>query len=520
MRLHDFIEYYARENPDRGCVECDELTWNYAEANARANRYARVLRAGGLEKGDRFGYLAKNSADYCIIYFAAAKCGAVPVPLNYRLVPAEWQFILNDAQAKAVFAAAEFVPGIDSICGNLDNIGHYLTDAGDAGGSWNNIETSLAEQPGENLNEAISEDDTVFQMYTSGTTGKPKGVMVTHSAVTNNVAMLARLFGSRECAERLLTVMPLYHVGAAVCIAMTGISQGNTLVVHDDFVPHRVVDTLEKSGITIAGMVPAMIQACLVAVDDVAERNYESLNTIGYGAAPIAEETLRGALAAFKCGFAQIFGMTETAGLSSGLTPADHRIALASRPELLRTAGRAGLGTEIRIVDKGEEVPRGELGEIAVFGPQVMSGYWGLPEATASTLVEGWVMTGDAAYMDEDGYVFIQDRIKDMIVSGAENVYPAEVENALFEHPAVGDAAVIGIPSERWGETVLAFVVTRDGQGVEAEDLNQFCRQRLAAYKVPTQYEFIAELPRNASGKVLKTKLREPFWADSDRGVG
>jgi acyl-CoA synthetase (AMP-forming)/AMP-acid ligase II len=222
----------------------------------------------------------------------------------------------------------------------------------------------------------------------------------------------------------------------------------------------------------------------------------------------------------FQCEFCQVFGMTETSALACGLMPADHQAALAGREELLRSAGRPALGTEIKIVEGGVEVPRGQVGEVAVRGPQIMDGYWNLPEATQSSLVDGWMMTGDAAYMDDEGYVYIQDRIKDMIVSGGENVYPAEVENVLFEHPDVGDAAVIGIPDERWGETILAFLVTRDGQLPDPQELEAFCRERLAGYKVPRRFELISELPRNASGKVLKKDLREPYWEGVDRRVG
>jgi acyl-CoA synthetase (AMP-forming)/AMP-acid ligase II len=264
-----------------------------------------------------------------------------------------------------------------------------------------------------------------------------------------------------------------------------------------------------------------MVQACLVGVPDIKTRKFPTLRSMLYGASPIAEETLRGAIGVFDCDFLQIFGMTETSAASTSLSPEDHLKALQGQPELLLSAGRPVLGTEVKIIDEDDkEVPRGTIGEIAIKGPQLMSGYWNLQDATSKSLKDGWMHTGDAATMDEQGYIYIQDRIKDMIVSGGENVYPREVENALFEHPDIADAAVIGIPSVKWGEAILAFVVLREGKSITSDSLIEFSRERLAGYKVPRQFEFIEELPRNASGKVLKKNLREPYWEGIDRRVG
>jgi fatty-acyl-CoA synthase len=282
-----------------------------------------------------------------------------------------------------------------------------------------------------------------------------------------------------------------------------------------------VVRALSEDGITLATLVPAMIQACLTAVPDVKRRAYTSLRVLFYGASPIAQETLREAIDTFGCDFVQGFGMTETTALATCLSRDAHKRALAGEPGLLLSAGRAAIGTQVRIIDEnGNEVPRRTIGEVAVRGPQVMIGYWNLPEATDRSLVNGWMHTGDAAYMDEEGFIYIQDRIKDMVVSGGENVYPSEVESALFEHDAVLDAAVIGIPSERWGEEVLAFLQLRPGESVTTEEIVDFCRDRLAGYKIPRRIEVIDQIPRNASGKVLKKDLREPYWKGVQRRVG
>ena len=292
------------------------------------------------------------------------------------------------------------------------------------------------------------------------------------------------------------------------------------MVIHADFHPGHVIDALSSQGITRVTLVPAMIQACLLMVPDVAERDFGTLEVITYGASPIAEQVLRRAMEIFGCDFAQGYGMTETTAVLTYLEPSDHRRALAEKPELLLSAGRPIPGTELRIVDdQDREVARGSIGEIAARGPQMMRGYWNLPEASAETLRGGWLHTGDAGVMDEEGFVYLQDRLKDMIVSGGENVYPREVENVLFEHPAVADAAVLGVPDEKWGEAVKAVVVLRAGLSVTADELVEYCRGRLAGYKRPRSVDFVEALPRNPSGKVLKRELREKYWAGHSRRV-
>lgn len=522
MRLHDYLEYYAREMPERTFAEYNlpdgkQIT-TYGEANARANQMARAMLASGLTKGDRMVYLSRNSADFALMYFAAAKAGVVPVPLNYRLAPREWLYIINDSEAKLLVADAEYAEGIQSIHNELEHISN-LVSINDEVDGWDEHETWLDGQADSNLKLPIEESDQLYQMYTSGTTGLPKGAMISHGAIDANCGMLARMLDLRQAQERVIIVAPLYHAGAGV-ISMSAITFGSTLVIHQDFDPTAVVDSIIEDEITVGGLVPAMVQACLVMVPDIEQKKFPTLRRMLYGASPIAEETLRSAMEVFECDFVQVFGMTETSAAATCLTPEAHRRALAGEPHLLLSAGQAVLGTEIKIVDENDdEVPIGEIGEVAVKGPQLMSGYWHLDEATAKSLKEGWMHTGDAATMDEDGFIFIQDRIKDMIVSGGENVYPREVENALFEHPDIADAAVIGIPSEKWGEAILGVVVPKAGKSIASDELIEFCRERLAGYKVPREFEFIEELPRNASGKVLKKDLREPYWEGIERRV-
>jgi acyl-CoA synthetase (AMP-forming)/AMP-acid ligase II len=519
MRLHDLIETNARETPDHVFAELGDTQLTYSEANAIANQFARALVDANIGHGERFAFLAKNSLEYCVMYFAASKCGAIPIPLNYRLAPAEWAYIIHDSGAKLVWAADEFNDGINSIKTSIPSVTSFVTSTPKPQPPWLNHSEWIANKSTDNLDLPVSENDQLYQMYTSGTTGNPKGVIVTQQAVLANLQMQVDVVEAEKQADRVLLVLPMYHAAGAVACLMLQTMQANTLVVVPEFEPKLIIDIISTKGITIAGLVPAMIQACLIAVPDIEKRDYSSLRMFGYGASPIAAETLKRAMDIFQCRFYQMFGMTETVALLTQLNGDDHLRAVTDRPELLRSAGKAASNTEIKIVANSKEVPRGTVGEIVARGPQLMTGYWNLPEATASSLKDGWMYTGDAAYMSDDGYIFIQDRIKDMVVSGGENIYPAEVENALFQHPQVADAAVIGIPDDKWGESLLAFIVAK-GEEPDKEALSAFCREQLASYKIPRQFKFLESIPRNASGKILKKILREPYWKGRERRVG
>jgi fatty-acyl-CoA synthase len=323
-----------------------------------------------------------------------------------------------------------------------------------------------------------------------------------------------------QAGERFLLTMPLFHAGGANVVAFQSVYGGGSLYIQADFQPGEVIRALSEEHIHLTVLVPAMIQSCLLTAPDIVQRRYEDLRLIAYGASPIAEHTLRRAMEVFQCDFLQGYGMTETTCLMTFLSPSDHQRALTEKPQLLLSAGRPLVGTELRIVDGDDNpVPDGTIGEIVARGGQLMKGYWHRPEATAETLRGGWLHTGDAGMMDEEGYLYIQDRVKDMIVSGGENVYPRVVEEVLFQHPAIADAAVIGVPDERWGETIKAIVVLRQGMQATTEDIMEYCRGKLGGFERPRSVDFVEALPRNPSGKILKRVLREPYWLGQQRRV-
>jgi acyl-CoA synthetase (AMP-forming)/AMP-acid ligase II len=518
MLLHDTFDYSARENPDVAFAIHGGRSVTYREAQALANRMAHALAARGVAPGDRVALLSKNSIEHALWYYACSKAGAVTVPLNYRLAPPEWRYIVNDAGAKLLIAQDALAAALAPVRGELTAVKHWIAH-GDAGSGWERFDAFVTGQPETPPAHRAGDDDDVYQMYTSGTTGRPKGAVLTQRAVVAQLHQASLAFRSAP-GERALIVAPLYHAAASVTSFVT-VQAGGTLYIQDEFGPAEVVRALSEERISVALLVPAMIQFCLVAVPDVAKRRYDALRLVIYGASPIAEQTLARAIEVFGCDFLQGYGMTETTAAATYLMPADHRRALAGEKRLLLSAGRAMLGTEIRIVGPdGEPVPNGTIGEIAVRGPQLMRGYWNLPEASAEALRGGWMHTGDAGVLDDEGFLYVQDRTKDMIVSGGENVYPREVEDVLFQHAAVADAAVIGVPDAKWGEAVKAIVVLKPGASASAEELMRFCDGRLAGYKRPRSVDFIDALPRNPSGKVLKKDLREKHWAGHTRRVG
>lgn len=514
-RLQDHLDHWARRRPDAEFAVQGGRTLTWHQARQQVGRTASALVGLGLPVGARVGVLAGNSIEYLLLYYAAATAGVVPVPLNPRSAPPEHRYILEDAGVGLVLADAVRVAAVDALRAQLPGVRRFVTLDGAVFPGWDSL-PALAASAGAAPPRPIRADDDLCQLYTSGTTGRPKGAMLTHRAVTANCAQIAALPHRGEPGERSLVAAPLCHAGA-VWSTFAPQSWGAAAYVMAGTEPAELVRVLDEERIGYAALVPSMLQMCLTTVPDVTERSYPHLRMILTGSAPIAKPTLRRAIEVFGCDVIVGYGMTEASAGTSAMAPDDTRRGLAERPELLGCVGRPLPDTEVRIVDRaGGPLPLGEVGEIVVRGPQLMRGYWRKPEATAEALRGGWLHAGDAGYLDAEGYLYIRDRLTDLIISGGENVYPRMVEDVLHAHPAVAEAAVIGVPHERWGETVVAVVVPRAGVVIEEAELVEFCRGRLGGHQRPRHIEFVDALPRTPTGKVSKRALREPYWADRD----
>jgi len=494
--LAGLVRELAAARPDAPAVTLGETTRTFAELDDRSNRVGCALKAAGVGPGDRVGVLDKNAPTFYEVVLGAAKIGAVTAGLNFRLAAPEVAEVVADARVSLVVVDPEFV--------HLLPEGVRRVTLGPEYEAWLG---GPAQDPG----GGDDPDAVVLQLYSSGTTGRPKGAMLT-SANLLWTPRMGREFYGMDADTVNLVPSPLFHIGG-VGYSLTALGQGGHTVLVRDMDPVAVLGLIERHGVTHTFLVPAVVQM-LAESPALPGTDLSSLRRIAYGAAPMGETQLLKAIALFGCDFMGVYGMTETAGSVVALQPEDHDPG-GPRAGLLRSVGKPLPWLELRVVDPatGTDAAVGGVGEIWVRAGQVTVGYWGQPALTAETITEdGWLRTGDAAYLDAEGYVFLHDRMKDMVVSGGENVYPAEVENVLYAHPGVLEVAVIGVPSDRWGETVKAVVVRRPGVVLDASELVAFARERLAHYKCPTSVDFADELPRNASGKVLKKVLRAPFW--------
>jgi len=514
--LAGIIRRHARERGDRTMITHGDRTISWAEMDRRSSRVAQALLAAGVREQDRVAFVDKNGPEYFEVLFGAAKANAVTVAVNWRLTPSEMAFVVNDAQARVLVVGAEFLPHLTAMEGDLHTVKNVVVIGADP--RRESYDAWLAAHPASDPGRLPSPDDVAMQLYTSGTTGLPKGAMLT----SENLGVLMPNAGGWWRIDETsvnLVCMPLFHIGGSGW-ALVGMGYGCHSVLHREFVPQEILESLERHRITNALFVPAMLQF-LSAVPGAADRDYRALRSIVYGASPITNEVLLRSMRTFRCDFVQVYGLTETTGAITQLTASDHATE-GPRARLLRSAGKPFPWVELRTVDPatGRTCAPGEVGEVWTRSAQNFKGYWGKPEETARTITpDGWLRTGDAGYLDGEGYLFLTDRVKDMIISGGENVYPAEVENALSDHPAIADVAVIGVPDDRWGETVKAIVVPRPGVEARPDDIIAFARARLAHFKCPTSVDFATSLPRNPSGKLLKRELREPYWKGRDRRI-
>ncbi len=513
MRLTQSIIRNRQQRPHAIATECGDRTKTWGEFADRVTRLAGALRAHGLVDEGRVAILALNSDRYLELLYATPWAGGIVVPLNTRWSEAEMAYALADAEVSILAVDRHFMSMGETLQQN-SKLPLTLLAMDDGPDSLDSLVARHA--PIEERGRA--DDDISGIFYTGGTTGRSKGVMLTH---TNHVTNSLQLVAMMQLPEGIsyLHAAPMFHIADALCIYMVTM-QGGRHVVLPRFEPAAVADTIARRAVSDILLVPTMIQMLL----DHLQANPQalpSLQRLYYGASPIPEATLFRLFETLPdCVPTQLYGQTEAAPM---ITVLEGRYHVKSGPDAgrLRAAGRAIACVELKIVDEqDQEVPHGTVGEVAARGPNVMKGYWGMPEQTAQTLRGGWLHTGDAAWMDEEGFIFISDRLKDMIISGGENVYSTEVENALFQHPAVAQCAVIGIPDEKWGERVHAVVVPKPGAERDAAALIAHCRALIADYKCPRSVEFRNDpLPLSGAGKILKTELRQPYWADRGRGV-
>jgi len=486
----------------------------FAEVDAMASRVANALIASGARTQERIAYLSKNTDYFLPCLLGACKARATLAPFNFRLAAPEIARLLEDSCARIFIVGPDVVDLADQAIASLASKPRRIALGFDRDGYERHEAWIEAPAPDDPRLEADPQDDVV-QLYTSGTTGLPKGVRLTNRNYLAAFELTAAPGGlNYEPGDTVLAAMPFFHVGG-VNVALLAMASGARSAILRDAAPQLILDTISKERVNHAFLAPALIQM-LMQAPAIGSADLSSMKALSYGASPISEDLLKRASARFRCEFIQVYGMTETCGAVTLLANAAHDPAKGK----LRSCGAAIPGVELKIVSAdGAEVRRGAVGEVLIRSPLVTKGYWNKPDATAASIHDGWMRTGDAAYMDEDGYVFIYDRVKDMIVTGGENVYPAEVENALFGHPAIADAAVIGVPNDTWGEAVKAIVVLKSGAPRDAADIIAWARARIAHFKAPKSVDFVDAIPRNITGKILRRELREPYWRGRDRRV-
>ena len=515
----DIVRHWSSVKPQATAIKFGAQVVTWGELDAESSRVGAAFVAAGVAPQESVAFLDKNSVEFFEVIYGASKANVVDVSVNWRLAPPEILYTVNDSGAKILFVGADFFDAIEQVESDLTSVKTIV--ALGTHPRWPSYTDWKGAHDSVDPNVATAMTDTAFQLYTSGTTGLPKGVMTSNA---NLFALLGEVTGPWKMDEtsKNIATMPLFHIGGsgwAICGQFVG---AETLLVRDPN-PGALLDLMSDEKATNAFYVPALLafMALVASQPGQPTRDFSSMRSVDYGASPITDEVLIASMNTLKCPHVQVFGMTETTGAITELTPEDHDPG-GPRAHLLRSAGKPYRWVEMKVVDleTGADRGPGEVGEVWTRSAQNMKGYWGKPEETAKTITEdGWLRTGDAGYLDAEGYLFLTDRVKDMIVSGGENVYPAEVENALAKHPAVAEVAVIGVPSDKWGETVKAVVVLKPGVEATSAELMSHAKTLLAGFKCPTSVDFTDVLPRNPTGKVLKKDLRAPFWEGRARQI-
>jgi acyl-CoA synthetase (AMP-forming)/AMP-acid ligase II len=512
--LGDLACFNAAVRPSKEALLFEGRSTSYGEFEDLSNQVANGLIQEGIPAGSRIAFMGKPSDLFFQLVFGCAKSGTVLVGINWRLTHPEVAYILRDSQAEVLFVGPEFWSLAESVWREVPTL-KLIVAMGNGHPQWQRFEDWRDRFADGAPDVTVTADDVAIQMYTSGTTGHPKGVQLAHrSFFAFRPFPRAADMKFEEWTEDdiSLVAMPSYHIGG-VGWGIAGMRAGSRNIVIREFDPGVVLDIIQRFRISKLFLVPAAMRMVLQH-PNARRTDFSSLKYITYAASPIPLDLLREAIQVFKCSFVQLYGMTETTGGATYLPPEDHDVAGNER---MRSAGKALPGVSLKVIDReGHELPPRTMGEICIRSPANMVGYWNMQKATTETLIDGYVHSGDIGFLDEDGYVYVLDRAKDMILSGGENISPAEVESVLHEHPAIADVAVIGVPDKRWGEAVKAIVVLKAGQSMSAEGLIAFARQSLAGFKLPKSVDFVAALPRNPTGKILKRELRKPFWAGHD----
>ena len=514
ITIGDIYRRNARHNPNGIAVIFGDERVTHAQMLARVENASRKLTALALQRQDRFAILSKNSLDYLALYGAAESTGFIAVAINFRLAAEEMAYIVHDASPKVLFFEAEFAPIVDQFRSRIAADIRLVCIGTPPGWALNYETLPLADAA---ATPSSDTGDLVYLIYTSGTSGRPKGAMLDQKGQLEFGRVVAEELALTE-ADNSFIVMPLYHVGAK-CNQLATLYRGCTLTMMRDYNPRHVAETLSRERATVAHLAPLMVND-LINLASAEQFDHSSLRLVQYASGPMPVAQLRKAVALYGPIFMQFYGMTES-GTITCLYP--HQHVLEGDEQAVRRLASAGVpppSAAIRIVDdEGREWPVGVAGEIIAHTPSLLRGYWNNSVATTDALSRGWLKTGDIGWRDDEGYLFIVDRKKDVIISGGENIYPREVEEALHFHPEIEEVAVIGVPDEKWGEAVKAFAVAKPNRTVSEGDLIAFCKTKIASYKKPKSIEFVDRLPRLANHKIDKKALREPYWRDHTRAV-
>lgn len=504
MNVGDILRFAHRNFPDKECLVCDDERFTYAQLNERVNRLAHSLMKMGVARRDNVAIMLQNCSQYVEIYFALAKIGAVAVPLNFMLKGKGLEFLINNSEARVLFLEGGTRRQVESVRSSLTSIRSdgFILVGDDVPEGYVSYEGMVSSGTAQEPEIPVGEEDDLIILYTSGTTGLPKGIVLTHKVRLTYFQWCGLEYGMLFDGVHLVTT-PLYH-NVACFLSQTQFYTGGKVVIMRKFDPGRCAGLIEQEQITSTFMVPTQLNLLLEL--SAAERgNLSTVSSLITGAAPLATRTKEKIIELFNCDLHEMYGLTET-GLITNMKPKD---ALRK----IRCVGQPFFHMEMRVVDEhGEDVPEGEVGEIIGRGPLLLRTYYNNPKAYHDAMRDGWFYSGDLGRVDDEGFLYLVDRKKDMICSGGVNIYPADIEEILHSHPKIHESAVIGIPDDKWGESVLAMVVLRPGQSLTEEEVIRYCKDNMASYQAPKSVQFIEALPRNPSGKVLKRELREPFW--------